>query len=190
MKIAKLDRWAMLLQEYDITFVHIRGKDNILANAVSMLCTINVYDDAVEDKQQHSLDTQGTTHSSKVTVDIQLFDSGTPPQLLNITTAILQNLQKQDKFCKNKVCKLHPGMKDNFYLNNDSILKQKVVVNNLEITAIVIPTPLIYTLLHEFHNCKGHQGSTRTFQPPKKKILVERNEERCKEPHQQLHHMF
>ena len=28
MKIAKLDRWAMLLQEYDITFVHIKGKDN------------------------------------------------------------------------------------------------------------------------------------------------------------------
>ena len=30
MKIAKLDRWVMLLQEYDFTFVHIRGKDNIL----------------------------------------------------------------------------------------------------------------------------------------------------------------
>ena len=26
MNIAKLDRWAMLLQEYNITFVHIRGK--------------------------------------------------------------------------------------------------------------------------------------------------------------------
>ena len=33
MKIAKLDRWAMLLQEYDITFVHIKLKDNILADA-------------------------------------------------------------------------------------------------------------------------------------------------------------
>ena len=37
MKIAKLDRWAMLLQEFDITFVHIRGKDNILADAISRL---------------------------------------------------------------------------------------------------------------------------------------------------------
>ena len=99
MKIAKLNRWVMLLQEYDITFVHIRGKD-ILTDAISRLCTINVYDYAVEDKQQHSLDTQGTTHSSKVAEDIQLLDSGTPPQPLNITTTMLQNIQKQDKLCK------------------------------------------------------------------------------------------
>ena len=115
----------MLLQEYDITFVHIGGKDNILTDAISRLCTINIYDDAVEDKQQHSLDTQGTTHCSKVAEDIQLLDSGTPPQLLNITTTTLQKLQNQDKFCKNKVCKLHSGIKDNFYLYNDSILKMK-----------------------------------------------------------------
>ena len=137
MKIAKLDRWVMLLQEYDITFVHIIGKDNILTDSISRLCTINIYDDAVEDKQQHSPNTQGTTHSSKVAEGIQLHDSGTPPQLLNITTAMLQNLQKQDKFCKNKVHKLQAGIKDIFYLNSNSILKQKVIVNNLEITAIV-----------------------------------------------------
>ena len=35
MKIAKLDRWTMLLQEYDMTFVHIKGKDNILTDAIS-----------------------------------------------------------------------------------------------------------------------------------------------------------
>ena len=94
MKIAKLDRWVMLLQEYDITFVHTRGKDNILTDAFSRLCAINFYDNAVEDKQQHSLSTQGTTHSSKVAEDIQLLDSRTPQQLLNITTVMLQNLQK------------------------------------------------------------------------------------------------
>ena len=35
MKIAKLDRWTMLLQEYNITFSHIKSKDNILADAIS-----------------------------------------------------------------------------------------------------------------------------------------------------------
>ena len=82
---------------------------------------------------------------------------------------MLQNLQKQDKFYKKKVCKLHTGLKNHFYLNSNNILKQKCIVNNLEVNAIVITTPLIYTLLHEFHNCKGHQGYARMFNMLKRK---------------------
>ena len=59
MKIAKLDRWSMLLQEFDITFVHIRGKDNILTDAISRLHTIDIYEEAIE--AQHSPITQTTT---------------------------------------------------------------------------------------------------------------------------------
>ena len=51
-KIAKLDREAMLLQEYNITFVHIKGKDNIFADAISRLCTLDIYERTVE--TQHS----------------------------------------------------------------------------------------------------------------------------------------
>ena len=50
-----------------------------------------------------------------------------------------------------------------YYLNSENILKRKILVNNLEVNTIVIPAPLVCTLLYEFHNCKGHQGSTRTF---------------------------
>ena len=89
MQIAKLDRWAMLHQEYDITFVHIRGKDNILTDDISRLHTMNVCNDAVENKQYHSLAAQGSTHSSKEAEDIQLLNSATPPQLPHISTATL-----------------------------------------------------------------------------------------------------
>ena len=50
MKIAKLDRWAMLLQQYDITFVHIKGKDNFLVDAISRLHTLDIYKKAIETK--------------------------------------------------------------------------------------------------------------------------------------------
>ena len=76
---------------------------------------------------------------------------------------MLQNLQKQDRFCRKKVCELHTGLKNHFYLNSKNVLKQKIIVNNLEVNAIVVPALLIYTPLYEFHNCKGHQGSARTF---------------------------
>ena len=50
----KLDRWAMLLQEYNITFCNIKGKDNILADAISQLRMINIYEDPTEDRLPHS----------------------------------------------------------------------------------------------------------------------------------------
>ena len=79
MKIAKLDRWAMLLQEYDITFVHKKGKDNILANAISRLCTLDIYEKAIE--TQHSPAVKTTITQQEGTIDlIQHIDSTTIPQ--------------------------------------------------------------------------------------------------------------
>ena len=82
----------------------------------------------------------------------------------------LKRLQKQDKFCKRKVHEIKTGMSDDFYLNSENILKSKIVVNHLKVNSTVIPTPLIYNLLHEYHNCKGHQGSARTFNMLKHKF--------------------
>ena len=60
MKIAKLDRWAMLLQEYDIRFVHKKGKDNILADAISRLQTIDIYEKTTETQNSHVAKTTTT----------------------------------------------------------------------------------------------------------------------------------
>ena len=75
----------------------------------------------------------------------------------------MRNLQKQDKFCKNRVCELHTNIGDKFFLNNESILKCKIIVNNLEVNTTVVPSALTYTLMHEFHNYRGHQGYARIF---------------------------
>ena len=49
-------------------------------------------------------------------------------------------------------------------------MKQKVVINNLEVQTAVVPLALIHTLLHEFHNCRGHQGCARTLNSLKRKF--------------------
>ena len=77
---------------------------------------------------------------------------------------------KQDKFCKHKFCKIHSGINSTFYLDNDSILKQTILVNNLEVCTTVIPIALTNTLVHEFHNCRGHQGCARTLNALKRRF--------------------
>ena len=170
MKIAILDRWAMLLQEYDIKFIHVKGRDNILADTISRLCTIDIYKDPAVVKSKDCLVLTTQPESSKTTDDVQLLDAGTAQQLLNITTKTLRRLLKQDKFCKKKVYEIQTCTHDELYLNSENILKREVIVNNLEVNAIIIPTPLTYTLLHKFHNCKGCQGSARTFNMLKHKL--------------------
>ena len=110
-----------------------------------------------------NLHLQNKACSDKATDSVPLLDSGTAQQLLNITTRMLQNLQKQDRFCKKKLHQLRTGLQNQFYLNSKSILKRKIIINKLEINTIVVPAPLVYALLYKFHNCKGHQGSARTI---------------------------
>ena len=64
------------------------------------------------------------------------------------------------------------------------------MVNNLEVNVIVLIIPLIYTLLHEFHNCKGHQGLATMFNMLKQKFWWRGMRIDIKKPHQQLYYMF
>ena len=155
----------------DITFVHIRGKDNILADGISRLCTINIYEEAIEDHRLPKAQT--ITHANENVEQIQHLNSSASPQILNVNSTTLCNLQKQDKFCKNKVWELHANIDNMFYLNTNSILKWKVVINNLEVHTTVILLALTCTLLHKFHNCRGHQGSARTLNSLKRKFWWE-----------------
>ena len=163
MKIAILDRWAMLLQEHDIKFIPIKDKNNILADAISRLPSIDIYEDPTEVKLKPSPIPESQPESSNTTDEIQLVDARTPQELLNITTKTLRRLQKQDKFCKKKVHEIKTGTPNEFYLSSKNILKRKLIVKSIEVNAIVIPTPLTYSLLHEFHNCKGDLGSARKY---------------------------
>ena len=118
--------------------------------------------DAVETEHLHVAKTT-TTQPYETVNQIQHVDSSLLLQSLNMNSTTLCTLQKQDKFCKNKVCELHSGIHRKFYLNNDSILKQSVMINNLEVCMTVVPLAITNTLIHEFHNCRGHQGCARTL---------------------------
>ena len=43
MKSKTMDRWALQLQQNNIKFQHVAGKDNVVADAISHLKTANLY---------------------------------------------------------------------------------------------------------------------------------------------------
>ena len=45
MSSAVLDRWALELQQFDIKFQHIQGKKNVVADMISRLGTLGLYQD-------------------------------------------------------------------------------------------------------------------------------------------------
>ena len=52
------DRWALELQQFNITFEHIQGKKNMVANAISWLMTFVLYHNSnYEEVQQLLKDT-------------------------------------------------------------------------------------------------------------------------------------
>ena len=44
MKSKTMGRWALKLKQYNIKFQHVAGKDNIVADATSLLKTANLYE--------------------------------------------------------------------------------------------------------------------------------------------------
>ena len=104
MKIVKLDRWAVLLQEYDINSSKQKPK-TISWQTQFQDFTLSIYMETPQ-KLQHPPIAQNKVKSSKVTESMQQLDTGTAQQLLNITTKTLRSLQKQDRFCRRKVHEL------------------------------------------------------------------------------------
>ena len=45
MKSNTMDRWALKLQQYNIKFQHVAGKDNTVADIISCLKTANLYEE-------------------------------------------------------------------------------------------------------------------------------------------------
>ena len=55
MKIPKLDLWSMELSDYNLTFIHIKDTDNILADAISRLKMLEIYTETLENPKTVAL---------------------------------------------------------------------------------------------------------------------------------------
>ena len=56
MSIPVLDRWALALQQFDIKFQHIPGKQNVAVDVISSLRTLGLYRDNGNEDEPSTID--------------------------------------------------------------------------------------------------------------------------------------
>ena len=177
-----VNNWSTEIESFNINFVHISGKANILADTLCRLI-----DTDPDLKQQPELEghefgkycfetlpkVRGSVSHKKVggnkaeVCEIQItYDN--PKNLELLVELPLEN----DKFISlqenyPKIQELHDkvkgGMYSDFYLVKNNVLFRSIVDNGHKFEVRVIPESLVDLVLHLGHNQSGHNGYQRTY---------------------------
>ena len=177
-----VNNWSTEIESFNINFVHISGKANILAGTLSRLI-----DTDPDLKQQPELEgheygkycfetlskARGSVHHEKVSGDevevceIQItYDNPNNSELsveLPLEDDKFISLQQQDPKIWKLRNKVKNGMYNEFYLVKNNVLLRSIVDNGHKFEARVIADSLVDVVLHLGHNQSGHNGYQRTY---------------------------
>ena len=169
LKNARILRWQLFFKEYDATYIYIKGKENVLANAFSRLPTKETRLSKVEENIGHSL-------FSSIYKDPELFNclqhlptehhqcyANFPEEQQNPTSfPYLQQHQLED-LALLTIREQNPG---NFPITRfGNVLLICYIDNNTHTNnfRICIPTAILKDLIQRFHTVLGHAGKTRVY---------------------------
>ena len=177
-----VDNWAVEIESFKINFVHIAGKDNVLADTLSRLIDINpdvILEPELKDYGfgHYAFETLpkakstplGETFASVDGVDICeiniSYDNAENSQfsvklhLSNVQFSCLQEDLKIQELHK----KVQKVMYGEYYFIQDDILCRSLMDNGHKFNAAVVPEELTDTVLFLGHNQSGHNGYQRTY---------------------------
>ena len=123
MKSKTMDRWALKLQQYNLKFQYVAGKDGIVAVAISHLKTANLYE---EPKDQEVSETPQSIDDVMENLILEIHPHSLSSINIPVNLDSLIAQQKSDRFCKNKVKHLHHQQKLDFKLDDKGILRKLV----------------------------------------------------------------
>ena len=179
----KVNNWAMELEAFNIQFDYIQGSNNILADTLSRLISIDPDTPTMPKEPGYEFGyaifeefPKVTTHTYEVNevvvgTNTEIFKSDPELQkpLQSIENPIapqkLQVLQQQDTNIEILKCKLRNNRLDKEYysLDENELLTRKVIDGGHEFCAIYLPSVLIFQVLRTAHDDLGHNGFPRTY---------------------------
>ena len=177
-----VDNWAIEIESFKINFVHIPGKDNVLADTLSRL--INIDPDVVQKPElkdyefgHYAFETLpkakstpvGETLASVDGIDICeiniSYDNAENSQFsvkLPLSDTQFSCLQEKDLKIRALHEKVQGSMYSDFYFIEDDILYRSIMDNGHKFSAAVVPEELTDTVLFLGYNQSGHNGYQRT----------------------------
>ena len=161
MNIAKLDRWSLELQEFDISLEFIQGKLNKVTDVILRLKNEGPY----------------TEHSDEKPIKVkvnqedrieEILDIATNPsdfeKVFNMNKAVsikeLLHRQKKDKFCRRLARSLHK--QSDFRINHEGLLVKQISIQKNIYQIYVVLQKLVPRIIRIFHDKRSHQGISRT----------------------------
>ena len=130
MKILKLNHCSMELSDYNLTFVHIKGTHNILANVISRLRTLDTYREPTENPKTAALN-----NTKECTAEVAA------NKIQTLSTHTLCAKQRKDINCRNLASQschktecFHPVM-----MSTESLLQKQQYVHGLKHDVAVAP---------------------------------------------------
>ena len=180
---SKVNNWAMELEAFNIHFDYIKGSNNILADTLSRLISIDPDTPMTPEEPGYEFGyaifeefPKVTTHTYEVNevvvgtkTEIFKNDPELQEPLQSIENPIapqkLQVLQKQDTNIEILKRKLRNNRLDKEYysLDEHELLTRKVIDGGHEFRAIYLPSVLIFQVLRTAHDDLGHNGFPRTY---------------------------
>ena len=174
---SKVNKWAVEILPFRITFEYIKGVKNILADAMSRLIEIDPQVQPEPEPEGYKFgyytfddlpnievtDIESTLNSI---TDIKTRDAaGNNFQGFPINDDVLQKLQQEDVFCKSILNQIRKSniTDGQLYLVKDNILKRYVMEGNNTYETTVVPRALTGQILRMAHDELGHNGTHRTY---------------------------
>ena len=177
---AKVNNWAVELEQFKIKLEWLPGTQNTLADSLSRLMdmTPEVKWEPEPDGQEFGatcFEELDPVQVQQVYVEnIETLQVETPPEAcrevkLPVNTEQMKRLQKSDEECRTIVKKLNNNVQTaKIYLLEDGLLKRLWTDENITFKCLVVPEVLRDPLLLLCHNKNGHNGARRSYQALKR----------------------
>ena len=168
---AKVNNWAVELEQFKLKLEWIQGSKNTLADSLSRLLDIDPEAVNNPEPEGQEFGTYCFQELEKAEVrevcekihDITL-GTGMQEVVLPMPRETLRKLQKADDFCRSTVQKLKKDeISSKIFIREEGVLRRLWIEETESFNCIVVPKVLQQSLLILAHDKSGHNGAKRTY---------------------------